>query len=55
MLAATGPAPLPGGGQVTAANAARLTMKDGYGQSAPTDARPFAGLSGQQLFVRQAR
>jgi protein-tyrosine-phosphatase len=30
MLAATGPAPLPGGGQVTAANATAVTMKNVY-------------------------
>ena len=30
MLKATGPAKLPGGGQITAANAAALTMKDVY-------------------------
>jgi protein-tyrosine-phosphatase len=30
LLKATGPAPLPGGGQITAANAVALTMKDVY-------------------------
>jgi protein-tyrosine-phosphatase len=30
MLKATGPAPLPGGGQITAGNAVALTMKDVY-------------------------
>ena len=30
MLKATGPAPLPGGGQITAANAVAVTMKDVY-------------------------